>query len=126
MNNTKVYTAQEFRAAAVSPMYVGGDYVAHVRPEVYEMLEQAAEVLERCENVLKANARELKYRHKDAEIAELRRRLKVAEDALGGLLDIVCVDCKSSYEIDGKCVECPRVVAAKSALAAIRGEGGVA
>ena len=36
--------------------------------------------------------------------------------ALRGLIEIVCVDCKSSYEIDGKCVKCPRVVAAEAAL----------
>ena len=39
-------------------------------------------------------------------------------EALRGLLEIVCVDCKSSYEIDGKCVKCPRVVAAESAISA--------
>ena len=39
-------------------------------------------------------------------------------EALSGLLEIVCVDCKSSYEIDGKCVKCPRVVAAEAALSA--------
>lgn len=39
-------------------------------------------------------------------------------EALRGLLEIVCVDCKSSYEIDGKCVKCPRVVAAEAALSA--------
>ena len=39
-------------------------------------------------------------------------------EALRGLLEIVCVDCKSSYEIDGKCVKCPRVVAAGAALSA--------
>lgn len=43
-------------------------------------------------------------------------------EALRGLLEIVCVDCKSSYEIDGKCVKCPRVVAAESALKKAGGE----
>ena len=43
-------------------------------------------------------------------------------EALRGLLEIVCVDCKSSYEIDGKCVKCPRVVAAESALSKAAGE----
>ena len=42
--------------------------------------------------------------------------------ALRGLLEIVCVDCKSSYEIDGKCVKCPRVVAAEAALKKAGGE----
>lgn len=37
-------------------------------------------------------------------------------EALRGLLEIVCVDCNSSYEVDGKCVKCPRVVAAEAAL----------
>ena len=39
-------------------------------------------------------------------------------EALSGLLEIVCIDCKSPYEIDGKCVKCPRVVAAEAALSA--------
>ena len=43
-------------------------------------------------------------------------------EALRGLLEIVCVDCKSSYEIDGKCVKCPRVVAAEAALKKAGGE----
>ena len=38
--------------------------------------------------------------------------------ALRGLLEIVCIDCNSSYKVDGKCVKCPRVVAAECALAA--------
>ena len=43
-------------------------------------------------------------------------------EALRGLIEIVCVDCKSSYEIDGKCVKCPRVVAAEAALKKAGGE----
>ena len=43
-------------------------------------------------------------------------------EALRGLLEIVCIDCKSSYEIDGKCVKCPRVVAAEAALKKAGGE----
>ena len=43
-------------------------------------------------------------------------------EALRGLLEIVCVDCKSSYEVDGKCVGCPRVKAARAALAKAAGE----
>ena len=39
-------------------------------------------------------------------------------EALSGLLEIVCIDCKSPYEIDGKCVKCPRVVAAEAAISA--------
>ena len=38
-------------------------------------------------------------------------------EALRGLLEIVCIDCNSSYKVDGKCVKCPRVVAAECALA---------
>ena len=52
---------------------------------------------------------------------ENRRLIAAAPElykALRGLLEIVCVDCKSSYEIDGKCVKCPRVVAAEAALSA--------
>lgn len=37
-------------------------------------------------------------------------------EALRGLLKIVCLDCNSSYTVDGKCVKCPKVVAAESAL----------
>ena len=37
--------------------------------------------------------------------------------SLLGLLEIVCVDCNSSYKVDGKCVKCPRVVAAEAAIA---------
>lgn len=66
---TKIYTAQELREAEVSPTYVGGVSEVRVKPEVYEMLEQAADMVERCDNVLKANARELEYRHKDADAA---------------------------------------------------------
>ena len=36
--------------------------------------------------------------------------------ALRGLLEIVCGDCNSAYKVDGKCVKCPRVVAAEAAL----------
>lgn len=46
-------------------------------------------------------------------------------EALIGLLEIVCQDCKSSYEIDHKCVKCPRVIAAEKALAKAAGESEV-
>ena len=49
---SKIYTAQEMREAAVSPTYVGGVSEVRVKPEVYEMLEQAAEIQERCEKVI--------------------------------------------------------------------------
>ena len=39
-------------------------------------------------------------------------------EALRGLLEIVCIDCNSSYKVDGKCVKCPRMVAAEAALSA--------
>ena len=48
-------------------------------------------------------------------------RLENAEamrEALRGLLEIVCIDCNSSYKVDGKCVKCQRVVAAECALSA--------
>ena len=51
-NNTKVYTAQEFRDVAASPTYVRGVFEVRVKPEVYEMLEQAADIQERCEKVI--------------------------------------------------------------------------
>ncbi len=38
-------------------------------------------------------------------------------EALRCLLEIVCGDCNSAYKVDGKCVKCPRVVAAEAALA---------
>lgn len=43
-------------------------------------------------------------------------------DALCGLLEIVCIDCKSAYEIGGKCAKCPKVIAAEKALAKAAGE----
>ena len=49
---SKKYTAQEMREAAVSPTYVGGVSEVRVKPEVYEMLEQAADMVERCEKVI--------------------------------------------------------------------------
>ena len=49
---SKKYTAQELREAAVSPTYVGGVSEVRVKPEVYEMLEQAADMVERCEKVI--------------------------------------------------------------------------
>ena len=52
MNNTKVYTARELRDAAVSPTYVGGVSEVRIKPEVHEMLEQAADIQERCEKVI--------------------------------------------------------------------------
>ena len=57
MSEQKRYTAQEMREAAVSPTYVGGVSEVRVKPEVYEMLEQAADVQERIEKVIaKCNA----------------------------------------------------------------------
>ena len=57
MSEQKRYTAQELREAAVSPTYVGGVSEVRVKPEVYEMLEQAADVQERIEKVIaKCNA----------------------------------------------------------------------
>ena len=52
MSEQKRYTAQEMREAAVSPTYVGGVSEVRVKPEVYEMLEQAADMVERCEKVI--------------------------------------------------------------------------
>ena len=49
---SKTYTAQEIREASVSPTYVGGVFEVRVKPEVYEMLEQAADIQERCEKVI--------------------------------------------------------------------------
>ena len=49
---SKIYTAQEIHEAAVSPTYVGGVFEVRVKPEVYEMLEQAADMVERCEKVI--------------------------------------------------------------------------
>lgn len=43
-------------------------------------------------------------------------------EALRGLLEIVCGDCNSAYKVDGKCVKCPRVVAAEAALAKAGGK----
>ena len=49
---SKIYTANEIREASVSPICVGGDFGVHIKTEVYEMLEQAAEIQERCEKVI--------------------------------------------------------------------------
>ena len=49
---SKTYTAQEMREAAVSPTYVGDVSEVRVKPEVYEMLEQAADIQERIEKVI--------------------------------------------------------------------------
>ena len=57
----------------------------------------------------------MKNKNKTKRVNELETALR---EALRGLLEIVCVDCKSSYEIDGMCVKCPRVVAAEAALSA--------
>lgn len=46
-------------------------------------------------------------------------------EALRGLLEIICDDCKSPYKVDGKCVKCPRVAAAEAALAKASGESEV-
>lgn len=51
---SKIYTAQEMREAAVSPTYVGGVSEVRVKPEVYEMLEQAADIQERCEKAVES------------------------------------------------------------------------
>lgn len=50
----KIYTAQEMREASVSPTYVGGFCEVRVKPEVYEMLEQAADMVERCEKAVES------------------------------------------------------------------------
>lgn len=42
-------------------------------------------------------------------------------EALYNILEIVCVDCKSDYKVNGVCTGCPRVVAARKALAEASG-----
>lgn len=116
MNNTKVYTAQEMREASVSPTYVGGVSEVRVKPEVYEMLEQAA-----------ARLRNVTVRtDNSAVIAELQRRLKVAEDALEMCKNAMCSYCRATPEAKGlPCLNgCETLAVAKNALAAIREEGG--
>ena len=72
--------------------------------------------------VIEATPEELKLlpnlAYKDVTISEHVGNEAKMRDAIRGLLEIVCIDCKSSYEIDGKCVKCPRVVAAEAALSA--------
>ena len=76
MNNTKVYTAQKLRDMAENITRVDvmdgltcREHCYPVKQEVKSMLRYAADMVERCDNVLKANARELEYRHKDADAA---------------------------------------------------------
>ena len=72
--------------------------------------------------VIEATPEELKLlpnlAYKDVTISEHVGNEAKLREAVRGLLEIVCIDCKSSYEIDGKCVKCPRVVAAEAALSA--------
>ena len=76
--------------------------------------------------VIEATPKELKLlpnlAYKDVTISEHVSNAAAMREALRGLLEIVCIDCKSSYEIDGKCVKCPRVVAAEAALKKAGGE----
>lgn len=57
------------------------------------------------------------YERAFAENARLIAAAPELYEALRGLLGIVCGDCNSAYKVDGKCVKCPRVVAAEAALA---------
>lgn len=61
-----------------------------------------------------------------AVIAELERRLKVAEDALMECKNAMCNYCRSTPEAKGlPCLNgCETLAIAKNALAEIRGEGG--
>ena len=79
--------------------------------------EVGAEAAQICGEVGEMIGREAACKEKVTDCNRLGNAAKMRE-ALRGLLEIVCVDCKSSYEIDGKCVKCPRVVAAKAALSA--------
>ena len=73
---SKTYTAQEMRDIAENITRVDvmdgltcREHCYPVKQEVKSMLRYAADVVERCDNVLKANAREREYRHKDADAA---------------------------------------------------------
>ena len=77
MSEQKRYTAQEMREAAdffvrnaemVRQKVISNAILANIH-DLIPMLRQAADMVERCDNVLKANARELEYRHKDADAA---------------------------------------------------------
>lgn len=85
---TKIYTAQEFRAAAASPVYVGGDCSVYVRPEVYEMLEQAADMVERCDKAVESMHTQLLLADKDkrstVSIQDLTRYFEHLERILRG------------------------------------------
>lgn len=81
-------------------------------------------------SILRAAARRLRQvtvrTDNSAAIAELQRRLKVAEDALAACKNAMCNYCRSTPEAHGlPCVNgCETLAMAKNALAAIRGEGG--
>ena len=79
--------------------------------------EAGAEAAQICGEIGEMIGREAACKQSVTNCNRLGNEAKMRE-ALRGLLEIVCIDCNSSYKVDGKCVKCPRVVAAESAIAA--------
>ena len=77
--------------------------------------EAGAEAAQICGEIGEMVGREAACKQSVTNCNRLGNVAKMRE-ALRGLLEIVCIDCNSSYKVDGKCVKCPRVVAAESAL----------
>ena len=79
--------------------------------------EAGAEAAKICGEIGEMIGREASKNQSVTKCNRLGNAARMRE-ALRGLLEIVCIDCNSSYKVDGKCVKCPRVVAAECALAA--------
>ena len=83
-------------------------------PESWEDQMNDDEIREIADRIEAAEREREATREKSSQIGNAEKM----RDALSGLLEIVCIDCNSSYKVDGKCVKCPRVVSAEAALSA--------
>lgn len=60
----------------------------------------------------------------DKLVSDLRAKLKVAEDTLKEMLDFQCLNCPKLSDSGCKCAWSPKIHKWRSAIAAIREEGG--